>query len=95
MEIGFSSEYVSYSTFWFTLSLLNAGLAQLKKRPGFRWWLISLLIGPIATLLLVSWPPGGETAEPLVELSWTQAGLIVLAVVAVGVAIWAFVSFTK
>ena len=38
---------------WGTLSLINAGLAQSKGRSGFLWWLISLLLGPIATLLIV------------------------------------------
>ncbi|MBC7967520.1 MAG: hypothetical protein H7Z17_16520 [Fuerstia sp.] len=39
-----------------TLSLINAGLAQSKGRSGFLWWLLSLLLGPIATLLIVVLP---------------------------------------
>jgi hypothetical protein len=46
----------SYAVDWFTLSLINAGLAQAKGRSGLRWWLISLLIGPLATVLIVVWP---------------------------------------
>jgi len=38
---------------WGTLSLINAGLAQAKGRSGFLWWLVSLLLGPIATFLIV------------------------------------------
>jgi hypothetical protein len=38
---------------WGTLSLINAGLAQSKGRSGLLWWLLSLFIGPIATLLIV------------------------------------------
>ena len=38
---------------WGTLSLINAGLAQGKGRSGLAWWLISLLLGPIATFLIV------------------------------------------
>lgn len=38
---------------WGTLSLINAGLAQGKNRSGLNWFLISLLLGPIATLILV------------------------------------------
>jgi hypothetical protein len=38
---------------WGTLSLINAGLAQSKNRSGFNWFLLSLLLGPIATLVLV------------------------------------------
>jgi hypothetical protein len=36
-----------------TLALVNAGLAQSKGRSGFIWFLISLLLGPLATLLIV------------------------------------------
>jgi hypothetical protein len=42
---------------WGTLSLVNAGLAQAKGRSGLVWWLISLLLGPIATFLIVVFPP--------------------------------------
>ncbi len=43
-----------YATGWFTLSLINAGLAQSKGRSGLNWWLVSLLIGPLATFLIVA-----------------------------------------
>ena len=42
---------------WMTLSLINAGLAQAKGRSGLIWWLISLLLGPFATFLIVILPP--------------------------------------
>ncbi|KGX86594.1 hypothetical protein [Pontibacillus litoralis] len=38
---------------WWTLALLNAALAQLKQRSGLNWFLLSVFIGPLATLLLV------------------------------------------
>jgi hypothetical protein len=38
---------------WGTLALINAGLAQAKNRSGLAWFLSSLLLGPIATLLIV------------------------------------------
>ncbi|WP_082492096.1 hypothetical protein [Leifsonia sp. Root4] len=38
---------------WFTLSLINAGLAESTGRGRLNWWLLSLLLGPIATLLIV------------------------------------------
>lgn len=43
-----------YAVGWGTLSLLNAGLAQSKGKSGLLWGLLSLFIGPIATLILVS-----------------------------------------
>ncbi len=39
---------------WFTLSLLNAGIAQSKNRSGLNWWLLSIFLGPIATFILVA-----------------------------------------
>jgi hypothetical protein len=43
-----------YYVGWFTLALVNAGLAQGKGRSGLNWGLASLLLGPLATLLLVA-----------------------------------------
>jgi hypothetical protein len=48
-----SDEFRPYAVGWFTLALINAGLAQSKNRSGLGWWLASLFIGPIATFLIV------------------------------------------
>ena len=45
-----------YYVSWGTLTLINAGLAQGKNRSGLLWWLLSLILGPIATLILVVLP---------------------------------------
>ncbi len=45
-----------YAAGWGTLMLINAGLAQGKGRSGLAWFLVSLLLGPIATLLIVLLP---------------------------------------
>ena len=42
-----------YAVGWGSLALINAGLAQGKNRSGLNWFLLSLLLGPIATFLLV------------------------------------------
>jgi hypothetical protein len=42
-----------YAIGWFTLSMINAGLAQSKGRAGLNWWLASLFFGPICTFLIV------------------------------------------
>ena len=47
-----------YFVGWGTLALINAGLAQGKKRSGLLWFLISLFLGPLATLILVLLPMG-------------------------------------
>ena len=41
---------------WGTLSLVNAGLAQAKQRSGLLWWVFSLVLGPVATFLVVVLP---------------------------------------
>ena len=46
-----SSEYF---VGWGTLALINAGLAQGKHRSGLNWFLLSILLGPIATFTLVA-----------------------------------------
>jgi hypothetical protein len=48
-----------YFVGWFTLALINAGLAQSKGRRGLNWWLLSLLLGPIATFIIVVTDPVG------------------------------------
>ena len=49
-------ENSSFFVGWGTLSLINAGLAQAKGRSGLLWWIVSLFVGPIATLLIVILP---------------------------------------
>jgi hypothetical protein len=49
-----------YYVGWGTLAPINAGLAQGKGRSGLAWFLISLLLGPFATLLLVLLKPGSR-----------------------------------
>lgn len=55
----------SFFVGWGTLSLINAGLAQGKGRSGFLWCLLSLFIGPLATLLIVVLDP--PTPKPASE----------------------------
>lgn len=52
-----------YIVGWGSLALINAGLAQGKNRSGFIWFCISLLLGPVATFILVAFCeklPGSE-----------------------------------
>ncbi len=42
-----------YAMGWGTLALVNAGLAQCKRKSGLLWFLLSLILGPVATFLLV------------------------------------------
>jgi hypothetical protein len=49
-----------YAIGWGTLALVNAAIAQTKKRSALNWFLITLLVGPIATLILVLAPNEGR-----------------------------------
>jgi hypothetical protein len=42
-----------YAVGWGTLALINAALAQSKGRSRGVWFLVSLFLGPIATLVIV------------------------------------------
>jgi hypothetical protein len=46
-----------------TLSLINAGLAQSKGRSGLIWCLLSLVLGPLATFLIVALDKVGVDKE--------------------------------
>jgi hypothetical protein len=46
-------ERTNFFVGWGTLALINAGLAQGKGRSGLIWCLLSLVLGPIATFLIV------------------------------------------
>ena len=43
----------SYFVGWGTLAFINAGIAQGKNRSGLNWFLLSLIMEPIATVSLV------------------------------------------
>jgi hypothetical protein len=80
------NQYVSFSAAWFTLSLINAGLAQGKGRSGANWWLLSLALGPFATLLIVAWPAVSAGEHPAEVMGRTQATILGLVAVLVVVA---------
>jgi hypothetical protein len=46
-----------YTVSWGTLALINAGIAQGKNRSGVNWFLLSLLLGSLATFILVAFFP--------------------------------------
>jgi hypothetical protein len=59
-------EQTQFVAGWGTLSLVNAGLAQGKSRSGLLWFLFSLLLGPVATLLIVVLPRVERRSEVIV-----------------------------
>jgi hypothetical protein len=51
-----------YAVGWFTLALINAGLAQSKGRSGGNWFFVSLFLGPVATFAIVITDPPAKLA---------------------------------
>lgn len=56
-----TSAQAPYFVGWGTLALINAGMAQGKHRSGLLWFVVSLLLGPIATLIIVLLPRVRQT----------------------------------
>ena len=75
-----------YAMGWGTLALINAGLAQGKGRSGLFWFVISLLLGPLATLLIILLPMPCVEARSLGRADWAVLGIVlaVLVVLVVG-----------
>jgi len=55
----------SFTVGWGTLALINAAIAQSKNRSAATWLVASLLLGPVATALLVLLPKYEATPEGL------------------------------
>lgn len=78
-----------YAVGWGALALINAGLAQGKGRSGLLWFVISLLLGPLATLFIVLLPMPGVEARPLRRSEWAVVGVgvgVVLVLLVISVA---------
>lgn len=80
---------------WFALALVNAGLAEQKNRSRLNWFLVSIFLGPIATLLIVVWKPApaqpdDEAPQPIslstgflaIGVTLALASIIVIALLA-------------
>ncbi|MGJ4846027.1 hypothetical protein [Leifsonia sp. Le1] len=40
---------------WLWLAIMTGGLAQAKGRSGWTWFVLGLILGPIAATWLVAW----------------------------------------
>ena len=67
-----------YAVGWGALALINAGLAQGKRRSGLFWFVISLLLGPVATLLIVLLPIAETEPEPLGRSQWILVAVVLI-----------------
>ena len=58
-----------YAVGWGTLALINAGLAESKNRSRLAWFLLSLILGPVATILIVITDPPRATMKIILLIS--------------------------
>ncbi|KZX20733.1 hypothetical protein [Rathayibacter tanaceti] len=79
------------SWIWFALAIVTAGLAEQKGRSRWRWFVLGLFLGPLATALVVMWarPESGVSTD----VRWNFAigsGLAAIAflVVAASSGVW-------
>ncbi|QGV65971.2 hypothetical protein [Clavibacter nebraskensis] len=91
-QMAFDGSWIG-SSGWLTLALVNAGLAEQKGRSRWNWFLVSIVLGPIATFFIVTWervPAKGSAPHPLEAptngLLAVGVGLAALAVVSAVVA---------
>lgn len=72
-----------YAIGWGTLALINAGLAQGKRRSGLLWFILSLAVGPLATFFIVILPPSNEPPRPMGRTELLILGFALLVLVLV------------
>ncbi len=70
-----------YAVGWGTLALINAGLAQGKQRSGLVWFVVSLLLGPLATLLIVALPAPAAAQTSMGRAEWAIVAIVLIAFV--------------
>ncbi len=47
---------LSLSSLWLSVAMLAGGFARTRNRSAWTWFVLTLLFGPLAVLLLVTWP---------------------------------------
>jgi hypothetical protein len=91
MDHGMDQQWIG-SWGWLALALVNAGLAEQKNRSRWTWFLVSLVLGPIATLFIVTWERAPERPVATPQEGPTRGLLAVgigLAILSVGSAVLA------
>jgi len=61
MTEDFTPMYLSLV--WITVAILAGGFARTRNRSAWVWFLLTLILGPIAALLLVTWPVADTTED--------------------------------
>lgn len=54
MHEDFTGPYLS--SLWLSVAMLAGGFARTRNRSAWTWFVLTLPFGPLAVLLLVTWP---------------------------------------
>jgi uncharacterized membrane protein HdeD (DUF308 family) len=60
-----TSDAFTLAAVWLTMAILAGGYARTRNRSAWTWFVLTLVLGPIAAFLLVTWP----VREPAVRES--------------------------
>jgi membrane protein implicated in regulation of membrane protease activity len=57
-----------WALLWLGLALATAGLAEQKNRSRWTWFVLAVVLGPLATALVVVWPRVEGSRSPKLDL---------------------------
>jgi hypothetical protein len=60
-----TSDASALGAVWLTMAILAGGYARTRNRSAWTWFVLTLVLGPLAAFLLVTWP----VREPTVRES--------------------------
>lgn len=52
------------SLLWVSVAILAGGYARTRNRSAWTWFLLTLVLGPISVMLVVTWPARERRATP-------------------------------
>lgn len=54
--VGAAYEQSSLAAVWISVAMLAGGYARTRNLSAWTWFVLTILLGPLAVLLLVTWP---------------------------------------
>lgn len=71
--------YAMYTGLWTALAFLNAELARSKNDRPFKWFILSIWLGPLASMLILARPrldraPGEKRESRSLTSAWSRTG---------------------
>jgi uncharacterized membrane protein len=58
-----TSDESALGAVWLTMAILAGGYARTRNRSAWTWFVLTLVLGPLAAFLLVTWPAREPTVR--------------------------------